>query len=183
MANNLPVRFVPHDLIPQNKTSFVDVTGKKRTKNLAGYSDTRKVYWHYGVSIHPFIGKPWRVEIRSHVIFTEDGKTPLLSPQRMHKLRRGFCRNWWNDHFRSLLRAFLSFASNGQPKIELVAGQSAKITLLSAGMTGEAPVGLTDAFDLPEELTSVLDDTVDPDDEDDDDDGPDVVERNRDDIS
>lgn len=168
MANNMPVRFIPQDLVPGNKVIFADVSGKTRKKNLVGRSDKRKVYWHFGISVHPFIGKPWRVELRSHVIFTADGKTPLFSPERMHKLRRGFCRNWWNDDFRSLLRAFLSFASSGAPTIELPASEKAKIVLSSRTLTVESNVGLSDAFDLPEDLNAVLDDSVDPDQEDDD---------------
>jgi len=167
LANNVVVWFVPHELLLGNKASFVDVTGKTRRKNLVGRSERRKVYWHYGVSAHPNIGKPWRVELSSHVIFTQDGRTPLLSADRMHKLRRGFCRSWWNDHFRSLLRAFLQFISAGTQTIELPAGTTSKIVLSSSTFTVESEVGLSDAFDLPEELTSILDDSVDVDEDDD----------------
>lgn len=170
LANNVVVWFLPHELVPGNKTNFVDVTGKTRRKNLVGRSEVRKVYWHYGISAHPNIGKPWRIELRSHVIFTEDGRTQELSAKRMHRLRRGFCRNWWNDDFRSLLRAFLQFLSAGAPSIELPAGSTAKIVLSSSTLTVESEVGLSDAFDLPEDLTSVLDDSVDVDEEDDEED-------------
>ena len=173
LANDVVVWFLPNELLPGNKLSFVDVTGKTRRKNLVGRSEKRKVYWHYGVSAHPNIGRPWRVELRSHVIFTEDGKSPLLSPERMHRLRRGFCRGWWNDHFRGLLRAFLQFISAGIQTIELPAGATAKIVLSSSTLTVESEFGLSDKFDLPEDLTSVLDDSVDVDDESDEEDNSD----------
>jgi hypothetical protein len=165
--------FLPLDLVPGNRVVFPDVAAKKRRKNLVGRSEKRKVYWHYGVSCHPVLGSAQRLELRSHVIFTADGRTPLYSFERMHKLRRGFCRNWWNDHFRSLLKAFAFFVAKGEPTIVLEAGRQVRIVLSASAFTVEAPVGLLDASDLPEELESVLDESVDPDADTDDDDDKD----------
>ena len=91
----------------------------------------------------------------------------------MHRLRRWFFRGWWNDHVRSLLRAFLQFASGGMQTVELPAGAAAKIVLSSSTLTVESEIGLSDKFDLPEDLHSVLDDSVDVDDESDEEDDSD----------
>jgi hypothetical protein len=60
--------------------------------------------------------------IKPHVIFSEDGITPLDSAARMHVLRRGFCKSWWNDRWRDLIAAFLFFLSEGSDEISLDAG-------------------------------------------------------------
>ena len=65
----------------------------------------RKKTWHYGISgdirLHPetvFV-------IKSHVLFSEDGKNILDSKSRLHSARRSACKNWWNHHWRDRLMA------------------------------------------------------------------------------
>jgi hypothetical protein len=156
--------FVPNGLLPANKQNFREHSGKKRTKNLVGRSDKRGVYWHFGVSAYPSLLQPPRFELRTHVLFSEDGQTPLESVKRMHRLRRGFCRNWWNDHFRSLFRAVLAYIAQDEETIVLPAGASAQIVLSSSPIMWTSPVSLSDSQDLPEELISELDEEAEPDD-------------------
>jgi hypothetical protein len=156
--------FVPHGLLPGNKKEFRDHNGKKRKKNLAGRSDKHDVYWHFGVSAYPLLPQPSRFELRTHVLFSEDGQTPLESVKRMHRLRRSFCRSWWNDHFRSLFRAFLAYIAQDSDTIALPAGGTAEIVLSAGPIVWPSPVSLSDSQELPEELISELDQEVELDD-------------------
>jgi hypothetical protein len=99
--------FLPDQLIDGNKVTFIDDAGKRRRKQLVGWSEKRQTYWHAAFEARPVVGDLNRLVLRPHVIFTADGKTPLFSKQRMHVLRRSFCKSWWNDRWRDLLIAFV----------------------------------------------------------------------------
>ena len=153
--------FLPNDLVTGNKVTYADASGKRRRKNLVGHSTKRNVYWHYGVSCHPQFTPIPRFEFRSHVIFTQDGETPLYSADPMHKLRRGFCRNWWNDQFRTLLKAYVSFVSNESSQIILNAGTSASIKLSALPFTVDAPVALSDLAATTDDVDLQIDESDD----------------------
>jgi|GEM_PF-83201 len=119
--------------IPKNTVKFVDDKGITKRKTLVGRSEARKVFWHFGIEARPSIVDR-SIRLKPHVIFTEDGKTPIPSPTRQHTLRRGFCRNWWNDRWRDLLTASLQQLSGGQRSLHIpMAADESLVT--SASMT------------------------------------------------
>lgn len=140
--------------------SFEDFDGRKRRKALNGRSERRGACWAYGVGIVPSFDEPWRIELRSTVVFTDDQGRPFQDSLKAHRLRRGFCRNWWNEQWRTLLRAFLWLASGGDEVITLPVGSERSIMVSAAPISFESPVGLSDA--LPTEDAEPLDE---PDDE------------------
>jgi hypothetical protein len=95
--------YVPRGLIETDTVTFVDRTGKKRRKRLSGRSEKRKVYWSFAVTLHPVVGRRWHLELKPQVVFTEDGTKPVESKATMARLRKSFCKNWWNDQWRTLL--------------------------------------------------------------------------------
>ena len=48
----------------------------------------------------------------------------------MHRLRRGFCRSWWNPTWRDLFLAYVAWISGGQASF-----------LLNGGIEAEIPIG------------------------------------------
>jgi hypothetical protein len=74
------------------------------------------------------MASPRRIVLRPHVIFTEDGKTPIYSVQRMHILLRSFCKSWWNDRWRDLLVAFVQLIAE-ENEIHLAAGPNTSFAL------------------------------------------------------
>ncbi|MCG8649227.1 MAG: toll/interleukin-1 receptor domain-containing protein, partial [Pirellulales bacterium] len=115
-----------------NTVRFVDHLGASRRKSLVGKSETRGVYWHFGIEARPSV-RDGSIRLKAHVIFSEDGKTPISSPARQHILRRGFCRNWWNDRWRDLLAAALQHLSGGRESIRLPVSANDPLTV-SASM-------------------------------------------------
>lgn len=114
-ASGALIWFPPLGRWPNDRGSFKDNLGKYRYRALVGWSARRKVYWHAGVDAKPVLGDLPKFILRQHVIFTEDGFTPLQSSVRMHALRRSFCRSWWNDRWRDLLAAYVgTLEINGQ---------------------------------------------------------------------
>lgn len=146
------------------KLTYEDYDGRKRRKALNGRSETRGTFcWAFGVGIVPSLYYPWRVELRSVVVFTDDDGN-IIEPKRAHRLRRGFCRNWWNEHWRTLSRAFLWLLADGQPEIHLPVGSGRSVVLSTAPIQFEAPVGLSDV-ELVEDAEPVDDGSDDADDE------------------
>lgn len=124
--------------------TYGDFDGTKRRKALTGKSEKRGACWAYGVGMVTSFDEPWRVELRHAVIFTDDDGKPLEDTLKVHRLRRGFCKSWWNEQWRTLMRAFLWLASEGKPELLLPVGSGRSISLCSTPIQFEAPCGLSD---------------------------------------
>ena len=140
--------FVPLDMIEGNIATFQDENGKKR-RRLVGWSKKRGVYWHFAVSGKVSTSNPRHLTLRPHVVFTQDGKTPLESKARAHRLRRSFCKNWWNDRWRDLLRAFVAALANGKEEFPLSLGGDAVATIAASPMGFDAPLSITENDSVP----------------------------------
>lgn len=123
---------------------YEDFDGKKRIKALNGKSEKRGACWAYGVGMVTSFDNPWRVELRHAVIFTDDDGKPLEDALKAHRLRRGFCKSWWNEQWRTLMRAFLWLASEGGAELVLPVGSDREIKLGSTPIQFDAPCGLSD---------------------------------------
>jgi hypothetical protein len=156
LANKRLSWYVPDGLVPKNKIAFVEASGKTRRKQLVGRSEKYKVTWHYGVSAYPTLAEPRRVELRAHIIFTEEDGKPV-EPKRMHKLRRSFCKNWWNDRWRGFLKAYVALLAQGADTISLNVGGGRSIKVGASSLALIAPVGLSDGTELIEDEEISLD--------------------------
>lgn len=149
--------------------SFEDHDGRKRRKALNGHSEAKRANWAYAVGMVPSFDDPWRVELRSTVVFTDEEGKPIEAALRAHQLRRGFCKNWWNEHWRMLSRAFLWLISEGKSEIQLPVGSGRAIVLSATPIVFESPVGLSDVAPIedvepveePDEEIEALDGTED----------------------
>lgn len=122
LASNSVAWYMPIDLVERNTVTFLDADQKKRRKTMVNWSERRKVFWHFAVEARPVLGSEPRYVLRQHVIFTADGRTPLVSKERMHVLRRRFCKSWWNDRWRDLLVAFVAWLDPASNRAFGVAG-------------------------------------------------------------
>lgn len=98
-----------------------------RTLYSPNESESKIRHWHFAIS-----GTPRPLDglwiTRSHVIFSDDGKTAWLDPDRMHKARRRDCRNWWNDRWRDLLLGTMAWlGADGRISIPLGTNVGAEI--------------------------------------------------------
>ena len=139
--------FVPLNLIEGNIATFQDENGEIRRRRLVGRSAKRGVYWHYAVSAKVSLTSPQHLALRNHIVFTHDGQTPLESSVRSHRLRRSFCKNWWNDRWRDLLRAFACFLANGREEFYLSLGGDAVASIAACPLALVAPYSINN--DLP----------------------------------
>jgi hypothetical protein len=142
------------------KVAFLDVDGRKRRKGLNGRSEKKKANWCYAVGMVPRFDEPWRIELRSTIVFTDDDGKPFDVPAKAHRLRMSFCRSWWNDRWRGFLRAFLALVANGGSEIKLPVGSGREVIISATPIMFTSPVGLSDL------APSVDDDPVDEPDDD-----------------
>lgn len=133
--------YMPKDFVESNRVEFFDDDGNRRRKSLVGWSERRKVFWHFAVEARPVLGNYPHFLLKQHVIFTLDGLSPIDSKERMHLLRRRFCKSWWNDRWRDLLIAYVYWLGNGE-NLLLEAGTNAVVQLSGELMTVQSPVSL-----------------------------------------
>ncbi|WP_340318029.1 toll/interleukin-1 receptor domain-containing protein [Rhizorhabdus argentea] len=141
--------YVPRGLIEKDTIAFDDRSGKRRRKRLSGRSEKRGVYWSFAVTVHPVVGRRWLFELKPQVVFTEDGRKPIDSKPKMARLRKSFCKNWWNDQWRMLLNAYVRFLADEDGTVRIPLGGSAELTLAGELMVFEAP-------------TRIVGDSIDP---------------------
>lgn len=111
MANNRAAWWFGNDL-PDSRQSFRwDDT--KGSRVLRGYSEKRRLHWHFGISAY-YRGGPLRhYRIKTRLLFSEDGTT-ILPSKRTHRTRHSFAKGWRNARWRDMLLASLYWLSNGE---------------------------------------------------------------------
>lgn len=139
-ANGRAGYFVPLTSDGITRTNFVGPTGKPGSRALLGFSPKRNVYWHFAPEMVPSVGKKLRYALVAHVIFSEDGVSPISEAARAHRLRRSFCRSWWQDRWRDLMLAYLAYVSDGRESIALPLSESRDLVVSMKPMVLTSPV-------------------------------------------
>ena len=143
--------FVPFGLFDKDRGVFTDGDGKASWRQLAGRSEAKGIRWHYAVSARATIAEPCYFTLRSHVVFTEDGET-LIEGDKAHRLRRSFCKSWWNPRWRDMLRAFVANLGGQADQIQLPLAPDITVSLATAPMRFCAPVWIDDDDTMPSSL-------------------------------
>jgi hypothetical protein len=161
--------YFPSGLVPNDKVPYVAASGRRTNKNVVGRSERNKVHWHLAMKVNVVLGPPPIVRLKPYICFSEDGATALDDPKRTSAIRKRFCKNWWNPHWRQLVEAFCTFLAEGKDGIEIELGGPEALTL------GAHPVELMTIRRMPDDLiiTDEPEDPTEPDDDDPDiEDGP-----------
>lgn len=123
LANNRPFWFFQNDHLPKNEVRFSDFRGVSVKRQIVGYSQKRRVYWHFGLQFRcAVIDGVIYLQVSPHVTFSNDGKTLLPSKAQLHSLRRSFCRSWWNKRWRDLIQAFVYAVTSGNDEWDIDLG-------------------------------------------------------------
>jgi hypothetical protein len=160
MSSGQTVWFVPKGLKPKDVFEFLDQNKKKRRRQLVGRSEKYKVNWHYGVSAKPILGRPLRLELEAHIFFTEDTGELVQPPSRAHRLRRGFCKYWYNARWRDFQRALVTYLCHGRDCIRLPVGSDRFIEVSPTPFLYDSPVALVDNADQASEEQIPIDQEV-----------------------
>lgn len=148
-----PTLYVPSGLIEKDQVTFLDVDQKMHRRLLVGRSERRQLFWHLGLSAQ-FLTGGKSLQMRLKVIFTTDGAGSPVSPERMKLARRAFCKNWWNDRWRSLELALVSWMADGKDTIEVHSGEAGRLLLEGKPRVFVIPASIEEGQvpDLPDSL-------------------------------
>jgi hypothetical protein len=166
-------------LKPQNedafKVHFEGIDGSRDWRALTGFatiasprdkSSSTKRYWHFAIQIHAKF-RPYVVfHITSHVVFSDDGKTPWSDKKRMHRARRRQCKNWYNDAWRDRLLAVMTFLSGGKQTLEIPVAAGENMVMDSRPVIFDSEVSFSVISKKAIEESRATEDVVDDDDDD-----------------
>ena len=114
------VFYFPDGLVANNKVPYTAASGRRTNKNVVGRSERNKVYWHLGMKVSVVLGPPAFVRFKPYVAFSEDGQKAIADPKRTSPIRRRFCKNWWNQHWRQLQEAFAVWLADGHAECAIL---------------------------------------------------------------
>jgi hypothetical protein len=121
--------YFPDGLVPNNKVPYTAASGRRTNKNVVGRSERNKVYWHLAMKVSVVLGPPAFVRFKPYVAFSDDGQTAIADPKRTSPIRRRFCKNWWNQHWRQLQEAFAVWLADGQSECVIPLDGSQRLVL------------------------------------------------------
>lgn len=157
--------YFPSGLVLNDKVPYLAASGRKTNKNVVGRSERNKVHWHLAMKVNMVLGPPIIVRLKPYICFSEDGTKALGDAKRTSAIRRRFCRNWWNPHWRQLLEAFCTYLGDGKEIIEITLNGAESLVLAAR------PIELAATRRMPNDLI-VSDEPEEPREADDDD--PDI---------
>jgi hypothetical protein len=158
------VMFFPKDLLPEDRVFYVNARGKRTYKQVVGFSKVLNAHWHLGMRAVVRLGDVPTVRLRPYVVFSRDGRQPLQDADEMTRLRRRFCKSWFNHVWRPLWQAFFEFFGNGSDAVQIplgedqhwsVAGEGLKLV---AAMSMPLDLAVSDDEAVPEEPEEIEDD-------------------------
>jgi hypothetical protein len=108
LANKKSCYYFEKNFKPGDKV-VINYYNRKKRKNLVGkFLDA---YWHMGLSFNFRLDPIPAYELKTHILFSGDGKNIWNSSSRLHSARRKKGRTWYNEHWRDQLLAFLVYLS------------------------------------------------------------------------
>jgi TIR domain len=151
------VMFFPKDLLPEDRVTYTNAKGRETYKQVVGFSKVLNAHWHLGMRAVVRLGYAPSLRLRPYVVFTRDGRGPLKDADEMTKMRRRFCKSWFNHVWRPLFQAFYEFFGDradavridlGEHRSWAVAGQGLKLV---GGMRMPLDLNVLDTDAEPEE--------------------------------
>ena len=121
--------YFPADLLASNKVIYTAASGKRTYKKVVGRSERNRVYWHLAMKVTVVLGPPAFIRFKPYVAFSDDGQVAITDPKRTTPIRRRFCKNWWNQHWRQLQEAFAAWLADGQADCVIPLDGDQRLTL------------------------------------------------------
>jgi len=152
------------DQVLKDRVAFCRPDGTRGYRSLVGYGSIGKTpagekrvrYWHYAVRPVPNPGATSGFWIKSHVLFSDEGRNIWESPARLHSARRSQCSDWWNDLWRDRLLATMSWLAGDGDQIAIPLGRELCVRLSKFPALFDSPVSYTDPV-AGQEIQSVDD--------------------------
>jgi hypothetical protein len=156
------VMFFPKDMLPNDRVIYTNAKGRQTYKQVVGFSKVLNAHWHLGMRAVVRLDEAPSVRLRPFVVFTRDGREPLKDADEMTRLRRRFCKSWFNHVWRPLFQAFYEFFGDRADAVRIDLGEHRSWAVAGDGLK------LVGAMRMPLDL-GVLDTDAEPDEPDEDD--------------
>lgn len=114
--------YFPKGLVTNDKVAYLAASGKSTRKNVVGRSERHSVFWHLAMKVNITLSDTTFVRFKPYICFSEDGATAITDAKKTSAIRRRFCMNWWNKHWRQLQQAFCSFLAGDANTIPISLG-------------------------------------------------------------
>lgn len=149
--------FLPAGTAPDRYIYFDDLDGRRRKKVLYGTKTKQAaegrvvdMHWHFAPRVWFSLGRSREeVIVEPHVAFTTDGRSLLGDAERAHKIRRSFCKLWFNEQWRTLHLAYFAHLSDADGFLDLPVARDQMCEMDVRPERFLSPVG----FDLPVKKT------------------------------
>jgi TIR domain len=110
----------------------------KRKILLGKYFDS---FWHLGISINVKLFPAYAFELKSHIVFSDDGKSIWDDKDKLHRARRYKGKRFFNEEWRDLLFAFLHSLKKNSEEINIPIKESLFISLSTIPINLNSKVG------------------------------------------
>ena len=108
------------------KVKFLYQERYKRKSLIGKYYDS---FWHLGISINVKLFPVLVYEIKSHIVFSDDGINVWEDTDKLHRARRNKGKRFFNEHWRDFLFAFLFSLSDNTEDIRVPIKENVSILL------------------------------------------------------
>ena len=129
----------PAGVIDKDKAHFRDLSGKRRSRKMAGKDSDST--WHLGLGMFVRTWPVLALEVRPHVFFSDNGLELWDDPKRSHKRSRRLRKSWRNDKWRDLIHAAVGWIAEEAPAVALPLSPERSVSMRSRSVTFESPVG------------------------------------------
>jgi hypothetical protein len=158
MSNKKLSWFGGKDDVPDSQIRFRWSNGIEGRRVVIGYSEKRKIYWHYGISPQVSMWPEPHIKLRGRLVFSEDGVQPIDDQKRAHRLRRSFAKSWRNARWRDMMLSLLWWITEGKESLVIPFGEEKGAVLSIPVIIFTSPVS------MPVEIEEAdPEDTDDPD--------------------
>lgn len=174
LSNRIACVFYAHPKERASRMPFKNLKGGISFRTLAGYKTVsgptpdskKKRFWHFAISLRPMISPILGFAVYYHVLFSDDGKTPWPSKDRLHAARRRQCSDWWNDDWRDRILAFFATLAGENDHLALPGGEeSLRLSLSPVLFTSPVLYEVTGKVASPAQDEEVSAEQVENDDE------------------
>ena len=95
------------------RAKYIDWANDGRWRALRGFSQRYGRHWHTAIRSRFQVRSPMFMEAQLHIFFSRDGMSLVRGPAEQ-RIRRTFCKSWWNDRWRDLYHAFGALLGAGE---------------------------------------------------------------------
>jgi hypothetical protein len=156
LSNKRACAYFTHEKVASPRVSFTLPNGFKGSRSLTGKNRKwssalqSKVdrYWHFAVSADVHLYPMPVFAVKSHVLFSSDGKNIWDGKAKLHSARRSHCKDWWNPHWRDRLFASMFWLSGHENALAIPVSSDTAIVVGMQPIAFNSPVRYDDSLAL-----------------------------------